>query len=281
MAEILRGKAVVAALKEKMISDVEALKAKGIIPTLAIVRVGERGDDIAYEKGATTRCKGVGVEVKNFILPEDADQNDLLQVIDQINNDKKIHGCLLFRPLPKHIDDDTVRRALNPEKDVDGITDISMAGVYSGSDVGYPPCTPTACMEILEFYGIDVKGKNVVVVGRSLVVGKPAAMMLIKKHATVTVCHTRTVDMPSICRNADIIIASAGKASVIDESYLSPGQIVIDVGINVDDEGNMTGDVDFNAAEQIVAGITPVPGGVGTVTTSVLVKHVIEVAKKQ
>jgi methylenetetrahydrofolate dehydrogenase (NADP+)/methenyltetrahydrofolate cyclohydrolase len=281
MAEILKGKDVVAALKEKMIADVEALKQKGVIPTLAIVRVGERGDDIAYEKGAMTRCKGVGVEVRNFVLPADATQDELLQVIDRINKDAGIHGCLLFRPLPKHMDDDTVRRALSPEKDVDGITDISMAGVYSGSDVGYPPCTPKACMEILDFYGIDVKGKNVVVVGRSLVVGKPAAMMLIKKHATVTVCHTRTVDMPGICKKADIIIASAGKASVINEDYLSPGQVVIDVGINVDEEGNMTGDVDFKAAEQIVAAVTPVPGGVGTVTTSVLVKHVIEAAKKR
>jgi methylenetetrahydrofolate dehydrogenase (NADP+)/methenyltetrahydrofolate cyclohydrolase len=281
MAEILKGKDVVAALKEKMIADVEALKAKGTVPTLAIVRVGERGDDIAYEKGAMTRCKGVGVEVKNFILDANATQDELLHVIRQVNEDRTIHGCLLFRPLPKHINDDIVRRALAPEKDVDGITDISMAGVYSGSSIGFPPCTPKACMEILDFFNIDVTGKNVVVVGRSLVVGKPAAMMLIKKNATITVCHTKTVDMAAICKKADIIIASAGKASVVNKDYLSPGQIVIDVGINVDEEGNLKGDVDFAAAEEIVAAVTPVPGGVGTVTTSVLVKHVIEAAKKQ
>lgn len=280
MAEILRGKEVVAAIKEKMIADVEALKTKGITPTLAIVRVGERGDDIAYEKGATTRCKGVGVEVRNFILAADATQEELLEVIDQVNRDKGIHGCLLFRPLPKHMDDDTVRRALSPEKDVDGITDISMAGVYSGSEIGFPPCTPKACMEILDFFNIDLTGKNVAVVGRSLVVGKPAAMMLIKKNATVTVCHTKTKDMADICKKADIIIASAGKAGVVDADYLSAGQVVIDVGINVDDQGNLKGDVDFEAAEQTVAAVTPVPGGVGTVTTSVLVKHVIEAAKK-
>lgn len=281
MAEILRGKEVVAALKAQMIADVEALKAGGTAPTLAIVRVGERGDDISYERGATKRCAGVGVEVKNFILAADATQDELLAVIDKVNKDADIHGVLLFRPLPKHMDDDTVRRALAPEKDIDGITDVSMAGVYSGSDIGYPPCTPKACMEILEFFGIDVKGKNVVVIGRSLVVGKPAAMMLIKKHATVTVCHTRTVDMSGICSQADIIIASAGKAGVVNADYLKAGQIVIDVGINVDDDGNLKGDVDFESAEPIVASITPVPGGVGTVTTSVLVKHVIEAAKKR
>lgn len=280
MAEILMGKDVVAALKEKMIADVEDLKARGIVPTLAIVRVGERGDDIAYEKGAMKRCGSVGVEVKNVVLPSDATQDELIAEIEKINNDRSIHGCLLFRPLPKHMDDDTVRRALAPEKDVDGITDISMAGVYSGSNLGFPPCTPKACMEILDYFNIDVTGKNVVVVGRSLVVGKPAAMMLIKKNATVTVCHTKTKDMASVCRKADIIIASAGKAGVVDENYLSPGQVVIDVGINVDDEGNIKGDVDFEAAEKIVAAVTPVPGGVGTVTTSVLVKHVIEAAKK-
>ena len=177
------------------------------------------------------------------------------------------------------MDDDTVRRALAPEKDVDGITDISMAG-FTAEQSGLSPCTPKACMEILDFYNIDVTGKNVVVIGRSLVVGKPAAMMLIKKNATVTVCHTKTKDMALICKKADIIIASAGRAGVVDNSYLSPGQVVIDVGINVDDEGNLKGDVDFEAAEKTVAAITPVPGGVGTVTTSVLVKHVIEAAKK-
>lgn len=280
MAEIFKGKDVVSALKEKMTADVEALKAKGIIPTLAIVRVGERGDDIAYEKGAMTRCKSVGVEVRNIVLAADASQDELIGEIQKINNDASIHGCLLFRPLPKHIDDDTVRRALAPEKDVDGITDISMAGVYSGSNTGFPPCTPSACMEILDFFGIDLTGKSAAVIGRSLVVGKPAAMMLIKKNATVTVCHTKTKDMAAVCRNADIVIASAGKAGVVGAEYLSPGQVVIDVGINVDEEGNIKGDVDFEAAEKIVSAVTPVPGGVGTVTTSVLVKHVIEAAKK-
>ena len=186
----------------------------------------------------------------------------------------------MFRPLPPQIDDETVRNALAPEKDVDGITDMSMAGVYSGSDTGFPPCTAEACIQILDYYDVDLKGKNVAVIGRSQVIGKPVAMMLIGKNATVTVCHTKTEDMADICHNKDIIIAAAGHQGTVTEDFLSPDQTVIDVAINFDDEGNMCGDVDFPAAENIVDAITPVPGGVGTVTTSMLMKHVIEAAEK-
>ena len=280
MAEILKGKEVVAALKEKLIAEVEALKAKGVTPTLAIVRVGERPDDISYEKGAMTRCKGIGVEVKNFLLPADCTQDDVLKVIKEVNEDSSIHGCLLFRPLPKTMDENYIRNQLDPAKDVDGITDLSMAGTYSCTALGFPPCTPTACMEILEHFGIDLTGKRVCVVGRSLVVGKPAAIMAIQRNGTVTVCHTKTKDMKAVAREADIIIAAAGKAGVVGEGFFREGQIVIDVGINFDEEGNMKGDVDFAAAEPVVAAITPVPGGVGTVTTSVLVKHVIQAAQR-
>ena len=280
MAEILKGKEVVAALKEKLIAEVEDLKAKGVTPTLAIVRVGERPDDISYEKGAMTRCKGIGVEVKNILLPADCTQDDVLKVIKEVNEDSAIHGCLLFRPLPKTMDENFIRNQLDPAKDVDGITDLSMAGTYSCTALGFPPCTPTACMEILEHFGIDLTGKKVCVVGRSLVVGKPAAIMALQRNGTVTICHTKTKDMKAVAREADIIIAAAGKAGVVGEGFFKAGQIVIDVGINFDEEGNMKGDVDFAAAEPVVAAITPVPGGVGTVTTSVLVKHVIEAAKR-
>ena len=280
MAEILKGKEVVAALKEKLIAEVEALKTKGVTPTLAIVRVGERPDDISYEKGAMTRCKGIGVAVKNFLLPADCTQDDVLKVIKEVNEDKNIHGCLLFRPLPKTMDENFIRNQLDPAKDVDGITDLSMAGTYACTELGFPPCTPYACMEILEHFGIDLKGKRVCVVGRSLVVGKPAAIMAIQRNGTVTVCHTKTKDMASVAREADVIIAAAGKAGVVGEGFFKEGQVVIDVGINFDEEGNMKGDVNFEAAEPIVAAITPVPGGVGTVTTSVLVKHVIQAAQR-
>lgn len=281
MAEILKGAAVVEALNAKMAAEVEALKANGVEPTLAIMRIGERPDDISYEKGATKRCGTVGVKVKNVLLPADAAQESVMATIAELNSDESVHGVLIFRPLPKHLDEEVVRRALAPEKDIDGITDGSLAGVFTGSNEGYAPCTAQACIEILDHFGIDCKGRKAVVIGRSLVVGKPVAMMLMAKQATVTICHTRTVDMPSITRGADIVIVAAGKMETITAEYFSENQIVVDVGINWNDEkGKLCGDVKFDEAEPIVGAITPVPGGVGTVTTSVLVSHVIEAAKK-
>ena len=279
MAELLKGAAVVAAMNEKMTAEITALKTRGVSPTLAILRVGERDDDISYEKGAMKRCDTVGVAVKNVVLPADVTQDVLMQNVETLNNDKSVHGVLIFRPLPKHLDEEAVRNALKPEKDIDGITDGSLAGVFTGNGQGFAPCTAQACMEILDFYKIDCKGKRAVVIGRSLVVGKPAAIMLMGKNATVTVCHTRTVDMPSVARTAEILIVAAGKAGAVTKDYLAPGQIVVDVGINMADDGKLCGDVKFDDAEPIVGAITPVPGGVGTVTTSVLVSHVVEAAK--
>ena len=279
MAKRLLGKEVTAALNERIKADAEALKAKGVNPTLCIIRVGENESDISYERGATKRCETLGVACEKILLPEDVSQEELLATIDKVNKNDQIHGVLLFRPLPKHLDQSVIENALDPAKDVDCMTDGSMSGVFTGKNVGFPPCTPQACMEILDHYGIDCTGKKAVVVGRSLVVGKPAAMMLIKKNATVTVCHTRTVDMPSVVREADIVIVAAGRAGVVDDTYLRAGQVVIDVGINV--EGKLCGDDDFEKAEPIVEAITPVPGGVGSVTTSVLVGHVVEAAKRK
>ena len=281
MARQLLGKEVTAALNERIKADVAALNAKGVKPTLGIIRVGERPDDLSYERGATKRCETLGVEYKKYLLPADVSQEELLKVIDEVNKDENIHGVLMFRPLPKHIDQTLVENALCAEKDVDCQTDASLGGVFTGKKVGFPPCTPQACMEILDHYGIDCIGKKAVVIGRSLVVGKPAAMMLIKKNATVTVCHTRTVDMPSVTREADILVVAAGRAGVVGADYVAPGQIVIDVGINVNEEGKLCGDVDYAAVEPIVDAITPVPGGVGSVTTSVLVGHVVEAAMRK
>lgn len=281
MAKRLLGKEVTAALNEKIKKNVAVLQEKGITPTLGIVRVGEREDDLSYERGAVKRCETLGVGCKKFLLPADVAQEELMKVIDQVNADENIHGVLIFRPLPKHLDEAAVIRALAPEKDVDGITDGSMVGVFAGTEQGFPPCTPQACMEILDHYGIDCTGKKAVVVGRSLVVGKPAAMMLLKKNATVTVCHTRTADMPSVVKEADLVIVAAGRAGVITADYVSPGQTVIDVGINVNEEGKLCGDVAFEQVEPVVDAITPVPGGVGSVTTSVLVGHVVEAAMRK
>lgn len=281
MAKQLLGKEVTAALNERIKGDVEKLKAKGVIPMLGIVRVGERPDDLSYERGAVKRCETLGVSYEKFLLPENVSQNELMETIRTVNKREDIHGVLIFRPLPGHLDEKEVIRALDPEKDVDGITDGSMVGVFTSTAQGFPPCTPQACMEILDHYGIDCTGKKAVVIGRSLVVGKPAAMMLLKKNATVTICHTRTKDMPSVVKEADIVIVAAGRAGVVDDTYLSPGQIVIDVGINVNEEGKLCGDVDYEKAEPVVEAITPVPGGVGSVTTSVLIGHVVEAAMRK
>ena len=280
MATLLKGKEVIDKLNEELLSRSDSLKEKGVTPTLGIVRLGERPDDMAYERGALKRAEKTGVSVKQFVFDADMTQDELIRQIDKINDDSEVHGVLMFRPLPSQIDDEAVRNELAPEKDVDGITDGSMAGVYSGSGQGYPPCTAEACIQILDHYGIDLKGKNVAVIGRSQVIGKPVTMMLIRKNATVTVCHTKTEVMAGICRNKDIIIAAAGHIGTVTEDFLSPGQVVIDGAINFDDEGKMCGDVDFEAAEPIIDAVTPVPGGVGTVTTSMLMKHVIEAAEK-
>lgn len=281
MAKQLLGKEVTAALNERIRAQVAELEKAGIAPKLAFVRVGERPDDLSYERGASKRCETLGVAYEKYILDAECTQDELMDTIHRLNEDDSVHGILMFRPLPKHLDEDAVVAAMSPEKDVDGITDGSMAGVFMGTKQGFPPCTAQACMEILDHYGIDCTGKKAVVVGRSLVVGKPAAMMLLGKNATVTVCHTRTVDMPSVVKEADIVIVAAGRPGVVDGSYLSEGQIVIDVGINVDEDGKLCGDVLYEEAEPIVEMITPVPGGVGSVTTSVLVGHVVEAALRK
>lgn len=280
MATILKGAPVADAINERSRESIAALEATGVFPTLAMVRVGAREDDIAYESGAAKRCEKVGVRVKKLILPEDISQEELIGTINSLNCDPSVHGVLLFMPLPGQLDSEAVRKALSHEKDVDGITNGSLAGVFTGSGEGFAPCTAQACVEILDYYGIECKGKRAVIVGRSLVVGKPAAMLLMAKNATITVCHTKTIDLPSVTKNAEIILAAAGKARALGAEHLSPGQTVIDVGINFVD-GKMCGDVDFEAAEPIVGAITPVPGGVGTVTVSVLVNHVVEAAKRQ
>ena len=280
MAMILKGAPVVAAMNEANAIRCEALKANGITPTLAVVRVGTREDDLSYERGVMTRCGKVGVAVRQYLLPADAAQEQLLEVIAGINADPAIHGCLLFRPLPKQFDDRTIRAALSPEKDIDGITDSSLAGVFTNTAIGYPPCTAQACLEILRYYDLPLSGKRAVVVGRSLVVGKPAAMMLDRQNATVTLCNSRTQNLPALCKEADILVVAMGKMGFIGGDCLREGQVVVDVGIHVNAEGKLCGDVRFAEAESVVGAITPVPGGVGTVTTSVLVSHVVDAAEK-
>lgn len=291
MAKLLLGKEVTDALNANLQTRTAALRERGVTPTLAIVRCGANPSDLSYERGATKRAELVGVNIVKFELPEDVTKEALLSTIDKINADDSIHGVLMFRPLPKHLkaDQNEICNRLDPKKDMDCMTDLSNAGVFEGrEDLGYAPCTPAACMEILDYYGIDCKGKSAVVIGRSLVVGKPAAMMLMGKNATVTVCHTKTINTAEVARSADILISAAGVLGSLTKDFVRPGQVVIDVSINWDPEkpnakggkGAIAGDAVFAEVEPIVEAITPVPGGVGSVTTSVLMKHVVEAAER-
>ena len=282
MAEVLKGNAVAAAINERTraASD-ELIREHGIVPTLCIIRVGEKPDDLSYERGAMKRAAAVGVAVIKRLFPVTVTEEELISEIEAINIDPAINGVLFFRPLPRHINESRVCNALKPEKDMDGITDLSMAGVYAGKSLGFPPCTAQAVIELIDHYGIDLTGKNVTVIGRSLVIGKPVTMMLIKKNATVTVCHTRTRDVAAEAKRADILVAAAGSAGMVNADFVQGNQTVIDVGINWSEEkGKIVGDVDFDAVSPVVSAITPVPGGVGGVTTSVLMSHVTEAAKR-
>ena len=281
MEKILKGTPVAQAIIDRTLCDANALKEKGVIPTLAILRVGERADDISYEKGAMKRCAQAGVDVKNVVLPSDVGENEFFETLNSLNKDDSVHGILMFRPLPKHIDGEKARQMLAIQKDVDGCTDGSLAGVFANSKTGFTPCTAQAAMEILKYYGCECSGKRAVVLGRSLVVGRPVAMLLMHENATPTICHTRTKNPAELSKQADIVIACTGQMESLGADYFRAGQIVIDVGINWNEEKNkLCGDVRFDEVSDIVEAITPVPGGVGGVTTAVLVSHVVEAAKR-
>lgn len=276
MAEIMLGVEVAKAMKTQIIEKVEGWKEKGIVPNLTIIRVGAREDDLAYERGAKKRMELTGIDCKILELPEDISQEELEVKFRQVNEDSKVHGILLFRPLPKHLNEEPLRMIINPYKDVDGMSPVNMAKVFSGDASGHAPCTAEAVMEMLDYYKIDLTGKKVAVVGRSMVVGRPLAMLMLKKNATVTICHTRTKDLPGTLREAEVLVAAAGKAKMITGDMVGEDAIVADVGINVDESGNLCGDVDYEDAEKKASYISPVPRGVGSVTTSVLAKHVVK-----
>lgn len=275
-----RGMPAVKAMAEEFKSRVAALKERGVYPKLAVVRAGEREDDIAYEKGIMKRFGTVEAEVEVIKLPIDIDEESFEETIRRLNEDEKVHGILVFRPLPKQLDDNRLKEIIRPDKDVDSISMANTAKVFAGDKTGYAPCTAQAVMELLEHNKIDLTGKKVAIVGRSLVVGKPLAMLMLGRNATVTVCHTRTKNIAEECKRADILVACAGSAKMIKRDFTNPDQIVVDVGINFVD-GAMCGDVDYDDVAEHVAAITPVPGGVGTVTTSVLLKHTLESAERR
>lgn len=282
MALLMKGKPVADALDAATASQVEALRPRGVVPVLAIVRVGAREDNLSYERAAEKRCQKLGIDLRKFLIPADGRQEDLMAAIAEVNGDPNIHGCLLLRPLPLAFSEQAACDALDPAKDVDGITARSLFGVFAGEPCGFAPCTAEACLRLLEHYEIPLSGAKAAVVGRSLVIGRPVASLLTAAHATVTLCHSRTADVARECAASDIVVVASGHPNTLGASGVHAGQVVVDVGMNWDEaSGRFVGDVDFAAVEPIVSAITPVPGGVGAVTTAVLASHVAQAAAAQ
>lgn len=279
MGELIKGKMVADKITSSLLAEVEALKMKNLFPKIKIIRVGANSSDLAYEIGALNRMNKCGILTEVIKLDIDISQEEFIKKLKETNDDKETHGILIFRPLPKQLNEQEIKYVISSEKDVDCLSPINVAKVMEGDETGFPPCTPTAVVEILKYYVSDLKGKNITVIGRSMVVGKPVAMLLLKENATVTICHSKTIDLPKVVSMADIVIAAVGRAKMINETYLKEGAIVIDVGINVDENAKMCGDVDTDRCLNKCSMITPVPGGVGSVTTSVLAKHVVKACK--
>lgn len=272
----LRGKKVSDGIKEYVSKESETLT---FVPKLAIVRVGENPDDMSYERGATKKLKSFGLDVASYVFPQDISDEDFKKAFKDINEDDEVTGILLLRPLPRTINEKDIENMIDPKKDLDGISPINIAKVFAGDTTGFSPCTAEAVIEVLKAYDIELTGKRVTVVGRSMVVGKPVSMLLLKENATVTMTHTRTVDLKKTCSDAEIVIAAAGRAKMLNSDYCGQDAVMIDVGINVDENGKLCGDVDYATLDGKASAATPVPGGVGTVTTAVLAKHLIQAAK--
>lgn len=279
MAEVLKGSVVAKEIKEKIKRDVEELSKVNRVPTLAIVRLGNNPSDISYEKSIIKNCNSVGIDAKVYELELNTTTERLVELIEELNSDSSISGILVFRPLPKHIDEEIIRNTISVKKDIDCMHPWNLEKIFEGDISGFAPCTPKAAMEIIKYYGIPLEGKNVVIVNRSMVVGKPLTMMLLKENATVTICHSKTKDLHTLTNNADIVVVALGTARFFDEKYFNEKSIVIDVGVSEDKNGNISGDVDYEKVEPIVDKITPVPGGVGSVTTSILLSHVVYACK--
>lgn len=272
----LRGKKVSDGIKEYVSKELETLT---FVPKLAIVRVGENPDDMSYERGATKKLKSFGLDVASYVFPQDISDEDFKKAFKDINEDDEVTGILLLRPLPRTINEKDIENMIDPKKDLDGISPINIAKVFAGDTTGFSPCTAKAVIEVLKAYDIELTGKRVTVVGRSMVVGKPVSMLLLKENATVTMTHTRTVDLKKTCSDAEIVIAAAGRAKMLNSDYCGQDAVMIDVGINVDENGKLCGDVDYATLDGKASAATPVPGGVGTITTAVLAKHLIQAAK--
>ncbi len=275
--ELLKGAPVSAAIREWAAEEIKQLQ--GPVPKLAIIRVGEKPDDMSYERSGVKKMEAFGLRVQTFVFPKDISDEEFKEAFQKINKDPDVTGILLLRPLPRQIKEKEIEAMIDPKKDLDGISPVNIAKVFSGDPSGFAPCTAEAVIEILKANNISIEGKRAAVIGRSMVIGKPLSMLLLKENATVTICHTRTKELPEICRQAEILVAAAGKAGMVEESWVSDGAVVIDVGINVDENGKLCGDVDQASMESRNLLLTPVPGGVGAVTTAVLAKHLIQAAR--
>jgi len=275
MSIVLSAKPVVQAMKSRLQEEVSLLKAAGVNPTLGIIRVGKRPDDVYYENSIIKNCQGLGIETRTYPLDAGIDMQSFSSVLRQVNEDNTVHGILIFRPLPVQLDENIIKYLIDPAKDIDCMNPLNLAKVFEGDMDGLVPCTPSAVMETLKHYEIKLQGANVVVMGRSLVVGKPLSMMLLQENATVTICHSKTKNLQEIAKQADIVVAAMGKAKLVNEDYLTANSVVIDVGINDAGDGKICGDVDYDAVVDIVRSITPVPGGIGSVTTTILLKHTV------
>lgn len=275
--ELLKGAPVSAAIREWAAEEIKQLQ--GSVPKLVIIRVGEKPDDMSYERSAVKKMEAFGLRVQTFVFPKDISDEEFKEAFQKINKDPDVTGILLLRPLPEQIKEKEIEVMIDPRKDLDGISPVNIAKVFSGDPSGFAPCTAEAVIEILKANNISIEGKRAAVIGRSMVIGKPLSMLLLKENATVTICHTRTKELPEICRQAEILVAAAGKAGMVEESWVSDGAVVIDVGINVDENGKLCGDVDQASMESRNLLLTPVPGGVGAVTTAVLAKHLIQAAR--
>lgn len=278
-AKLIEGKEVSEALREQLKKEIEQLEQEGITPGLAVIVVGNDNASRVYVNSKKRACAELGLYSEEYALPVETPQKELLELIGKLNRKPDIDGILLQLPLPEHMDEKAVVEAINPEKDVDTIHPLNMGKLILG-DYKLAPCTPAAVMELLKAYRIDVGGKECVVIGRSNIVGKPMAAMLMQQNGTVTVCHTRTKDLKEVCRRADILVSAIGKTKYITADYIKPGAVVIDVGINRDEAGRLCGDVDFDAVSEVAGVITPVPGGVGPVTITMLMKNTVIAAKR-
>ena len=279
MARILSGAPVAEALASGLYVRSKRLRERGITPTLVILRVGEQEAGLSYERAAKRACTAAGVEAFSVALPENSPREAVLHAVRSINAEPGVHGALLLRPMPDAETERAACRELAAAKDVDGISPAALAAVFTGVGEGFAPCTARAVMELLDYYDIPLIGSRAAVIGRSLVVGRPLAMLLSARDATVTLCHSKTRDLAGICRASDIVVCAAGRRGLMGADCFAPGQVVIDVGTNMTPEG-LRGDVDFEAAMGIAGAVTPVPGGIGRITAAILALHTVEAAER-